>query len=121
MDLFQKLLFVFMFGAVLGWLLEFAFRSLKSRRFINPGFLVGFALPIYGVGATILYLISSFEITFIDKSAVYFPFCFCGGDLSDDTYRVSHGYFLLKVYHTRLWDYTKMWETIRELFVLCFH
>lgn len=118
MDLFQKMLFVFMFGAVLGWLLEFAFRSLKSHRFINPGFLVGFALPIYGVGATILYLLSSFEITFIDKSAVYFPFLlFAVATLVMTLIELGTGIFFLNVYHTRLWDYTKMWGNYKG--VIC--
>jgi uncharacterized membrane protein len=41
----------FLAYSFLGWLLEGTFRCLMERRFVNPGFLTGPFVPIYGVGA----------------------------------------------------------------------
>lgn len=42
----------------MGWLLEVAYRSIKQRRFVNAGFLQGPFLPLYGIGATGVLLLS---------------------------------------------------------------
>ncbi len=47
-------LFLFTFFSIIGWVLEVIFRSLNARAFVNPGFLRGPYLPIYGIGALIL-------------------------------------------------------------------
>ena len=53
--LFQ-LLFLFMVGAVGGWVIELFFRRFFSmKKWINPGFLNGPYLPMYGVGTLLLY------------------------------------------------------------------
>jgi uncharacterized membrane protein len=41
----------FLAYSLLGWLLEGTLRCLMERRFVNPGFLSGPFVPIYGVGA----------------------------------------------------------------------
>lgn len=50
------LLFVFLFfiGSMLGWVLELFFRRWYHKKWINPGFLVGPYLPIYGMGLSLL-------------------------------------------------------------------
>jgi len=48
------LVFSFSCFAILGWMLEVAYRSSFSRRFINPGLLKGPYLILYGAGALIL-------------------------------------------------------------------
>ncbi|MFR2966298.1 MAG: putative ABC transporter permease [Anaerovoracaceae bacterium] len=53
--------FLFAMGSLLGWCLEVVYRRFspanKSRRWINPGFMTGPYLPIYGFGLIALYLI----------------------------------------------------------------
>lgn len=53
------LLFVFLFfiGSIIGWVLELIFRRAYHKKWINPGFLVGPYLPIYGFGLSLLTLI----------------------------------------------------------------
>ena len=56
------LAFLFAIGSLLGWCLEVVYRRFspnnKSRRWINPGFLIGPYLPLYGFGLTALYLLA---------------------------------------------------------------
>ncbi|MCR4991342.1 MAG: putative ABC transporter permease [Lachnospiraceae bacterium] len=59
------LIFLFGFGSSLGWLIELLFRRFIStnnpqKKWINPGFLVGPCLPIYGVGLIVLFTMSLF-------------------------------------------------------------
>ena len=61
MNTFLKLAFLFYIGSSLGWVLELFFRRFISgnnpeRKWINPGFMVGPYVPLYGTGLCILYL-----------------------------------------------------------------
>ncbi|MEA3471057.1 MAG: phosphohydrolase, partial [Thermodesulfobacteriota bacterium] len=47
----SEYLFLFVFFSIIGWVLEAVFRSFHAKTFINPGFLKGPYLPIYGMGA----------------------------------------------------------------------
>ncbi|MFR0902420.1 MAG: putative ABC transporter permease [Anaerovoracaceae bacterium] len=59
--------FLFAMGSLLGWCLEVVYRRFspanKSRRWINPGFMTGPYLPIYGFGLIALYLMAGLEET----------------------------------------------------------
>jgi len=46
--------FSFSFFSILGWMLEVSYRSVRDKRFVNPGLLRGPYLPLYGTGALIL-------------------------------------------------------------------
>jgi uncharacterized protein len=48
------ILFSFCFFSILGWILEVSYRSVRDKRFVNPGLLRGPYLPLYGTGALIL-------------------------------------------------------------------
>ena len=53
--MFFILAFLFMFGSVAGWVLELFFRRIFSmKKWINPGFLNGPYLPMYGFGTVIV-------------------------------------------------------------------
>ena len=55
MNLFLQ--FIFFVGCTLGWILELFFRRIVHGKWVNPGFLVGPYLPIYGFGLVILTVI----------------------------------------------------------------
>lgn len=56
-----KLIYLFMMGSVLGWFLELIYRRyFSSKKWINPGFLVGPYLPLYGTGLTLMFLLSNY-------------------------------------------------------------
>ena len=49
-------IYYFLFFSLLGWIIEALYRSAIDRRLINPGFLAGPYLPIYGFGGLIFGL-----------------------------------------------------------------
>ena len=48
MSLFLIIVFIFFLGSTFGYILEFFWRRLYHGKWVNPGFLVGPYLPIYG-------------------------------------------------------------------------
>lgn len=69
------ILFLFSMGSMIGWVIEFFFRRFFSpnnpnRKWINPGFLMGPWLPLYGTGLVILCSIASIRITALDDHPV---------------------------------------------------
>lgn len=59
MDLFLCLCVLFCVGSCTGWILELLFRRFVStHKWINPGFLTGPYLPIYGFGVCTLFILS---------------------------------------------------------------
>ena len=62
---FMILALLFASGSMLGWTLEVFYRRFKptnkERVWINPGFLNGPCLPLYGFGLTALYLMAMLE------------------------------------------------------------
>ncbi|MDR1095360.1 MAG: putative ABC transporter permease [Spirochaetaceae bacterium] len=64
----EKLLYYFLYFCLmsfLGWIIETVYRSVREKRWVNPGFLFGPFLPIYGFGAVI--------ITFINRELEVIP------------------------------------------------
>lgn len=49
-----NILFSFSLFSIFGWVLEVTYRSVRDKRFVNPGLLRGPYLPLYGTGALIL-------------------------------------------------------------------
>lgn len=93
-------LFIFLVGAILGWLLEVVYRRYfgGARRWINPGFLSGPYLPLYGSGIVILYVVSELTIELWVKILIF--------AVVTTLIEYLTGLFFLKFYNTRLWDYS---------------
>lgn len=104
-----KYLFLFITGAFMGWVLEVVYRRYfgKARSWINPGFLSGPYLPLYGSGVCLLYIVSDLSIVFYIKVIL---FCIITTLIEYVT-----GLFFLKYYKTRLWDYTKLKFNVQGL------
>ena len=49
--------FSFFFFSISEWIIEVAYRSAKNNHLVNPGFLKGPYLPIYGFGGLLRYLL----------------------------------------------------------------
>lgn len=54
MSLFLIFVFIFYCGSSLGWIIELFFRRFAHGKWVNPGFLVGPYLPIYGLGLAMM-------------------------------------------------------------------
>lgn len=62
MNLFLTLAFLFCIGSIVGWGIEVVFRRFFSaHHWVNPGFLVGPYLPLYGCSLCVLYLLAGLE------------------------------------------------------------
>lgn len=99
-----RLLFLFAFGSVCGWLIEVVYRSVISRKqLVNPGLLAGPWLPLYGFCAILLYFIS------LPRLPAGLQLVFFG--LSTTLIELLAGYLLEQLFKLRLWDYsTRRWN-----------
>lgn len=104
-----KFMLIFMMGTFMGWVLEIFWRRFfgLARRWINPGFLNGPWLPLYGFGSVALYFICSIPITFYWKIGIFF--------IGLTVLEYIAGLFFLKFYNIRLWDYRESWANIKGL------
>ena len=108
-----KVLYIFSMCATMGWILEFFFRSTVHKKIINPGFLTGMALPIYGFGGVLLYLLSNCCLSYHGIIKVLIIFISTG--LGMTILEFISGYIFLKVFKVKLWDYSKMKNNIMGL------
>lgn len=54
---------LFVIGSLVGWVIELFFRRFVSqKKWMNPGFLTGPYLPIYGFGVVVLYAVSNLPL-----------------------------------------------------------
>lgn len=103
--IFFKYLFIFCMFSVVGWILEFLYRSYKTKKIVNPGFMTGCVVPLYGFGAVILNLLCNLFISVESEFKVVTIFILSIIILSSLEYIT--GYVLLKFLNLRLWDYSK--------------
>jgi len=92
------LVFIFAFGSVIGWVLEFFWRFVQEKKIPHFGFCYGPYLPIYGIGTMLLYIISLTQIPLWSKF-ILFPVACTGLEL-------VVGLFFLKL-DKKLWDYSE--------------
>ncbi len=65
MKTFITLCLLFIVGGSCGWAIELFFRRFVHKKWVNPGFLAGPCLPLYGTGVVFLYIICSLDYSFI--------------------------------------------------------
>ena len=94
-----ELITYFVIYSFLGWVMESIFRSICEKKIINTGFLRGPFCPIYGIGATIMFL---FLDTFANQPILLFFISIV--ILTAWEYVV--GVFLEKAFQTKYWDYS---------------
>lgn len=107
MNFFLTLCFLFALGSSFGWILELFFRRLfTAKKWINPGFLVGPCLPLYGFGLCTLYLLSSIKFSFLENGVLQavFRILIIGLALTAIEY-VAGKIFILGM-KVKLWDYS---------------
>jgi len=111
------LAFLFSVGSLLGWVLELFYRRYFSQhKWVNPGFLSGPCLPIYGCGLVVLYLIAScgekirIADPYVQKIVLFAIMAVCMTVIEFIAGWISVHYF-----RVRLWDYSDMWGNIAGL------
>lgn len=97
--LFQHFLYFVLYSA-LGWVMEVTYRSVNERKFVNAGFLHGPFLPIYGIGATCVFLLG----TPLREHGLVWEFFAYGVVLTAIEYAV--GASCERAFGLRMWDYS---------------
>lgn len=93
-------LYLFMIGALAGWILEVVWRRVMSARsWVNPGFLDGPYLPLYGFAVVLLYLLSSLDLPLWARLPLYLG--------TTTALELLVGEILLNYYQVRLWNYSE--------------
>lgn len=95
------LILYFSLYAFLGWCTETVFAAIKSKRFINRGFLHGPFCPMYGFASVIIILLSKHVGT---GYVNLFVICFFGASIIE----YFTGYMLEKIFNAKWWDYSGM-------------
>ena len=121
MSRFLVLAYLFSIGSMGGWVLELLFRRFISgnnpeRKWINPGFLTGPYVPLYGSGLCILFLLASLE-QFLPAEHLLLGrvllFLVMAAAMTLIEYLA--GIFLLRYAHLRLWDYSSLKGNVNGL------
>ena len=114
MNFFLKLAFLFCIGSLLGWCIEVLFRRFFSaKKWINPGFLVGPYLPLYGFSLCTIYLLAMLEefipISFpvLRKLVLFAVMALCVTAIEYVT-----GLIFIKRLKIKLWDYSDCWGNV---------
>lgn len=113
MKTFFTLSFLFLFGSVLGWIIELLFKrffllSNTKGKWINPGFLRGPYLPIYGFSLCILYYLSKIQLLFIPNLVFRHLALFLLMAIVITIMEYIAGIIFVKGMKVKLWDYSNL-------------
>ncbi len=92
-------LFIFYTYCFLGWCFESAYVSLKSKKWINRGFMRGPFLPLYGSGATMMLVVS---MPFADNIVL----TYLAGCVGATALEYITGVTMEALFKVRYWDYS---------------
>lgn len=115
MSLFLTLAFLFFIGAVAGWILELLFRRVRHGKWINPGFLKGPYLPIYGLGVVIMFLICRVDFSWIQIVALQHIVRILFMGIAMTLIEYIGGIIFIKGMKIKLWDYSGQWGNIQGI------
>ncbi len=107
--------FLFFIGCIAGWCLEVLFRRFFSaKKWINPGFLTGPWLPLYGFGVVVLFFLSILPIhtgmVWLDAVIIILIM-----GISMTVIEYIAGLIFIKGMGIKLWDYSKQWGNIQGI------
>ena len=114
-DAFLVAAFLFFIGSCLGWCIEVVFRRcFTAKKWINPGFLTGPYLPLYGFGVVGLFAISVLPIdTGMPWLNAVIIILIMGAAMTLIEYIA--GLIFIKGMKIKLWDYTDRWGNIQGI------
>ncbi len=122
MNDFLILAFLFSMGSIIGWGIEVLFRRFFSaKKWINPGFLTGPCLPLYGFSLCILYIMSRLEGTlpiqtdWLRKTVLFLIMSLC-----ITLVEYIAGLIFIKQMKIKLWDYSNEWGNIDGIICMKF-
>lgn len=112
--------FLFFVGSLFGWIIEVLFRRFFSKnnpnkKWINPGFLVGPYIPLYGFSLVILFIFSFIPVGFIHNTMVQKLILFAIMALAITIMEYLAGIVFIKGMNIKLWDYSNEWGNIKGI------
>ena len=116
MQIFAVVVTLFVIGSLVGWLIELFFRRFVSqKKWMNPGFLTGPYLPIYGFGVLGMYGLSELFLSLdlenqfsVPVWASYIIQVLAIGIILI-TIEFLAGLIFIKGLGLKLWDYSNRW------------
>lgn len=117
MNLFLVLTFLFFSGSIIGWGIELIWRRFFSknnpeRKWINPGFLIGPYLPLYGFSLIILFSLSYIDVSFVKNEYLQKIVLFIFMALMITIFEFIAGLIFIKGMKIKLWDYSSCFGNI---------
>lgn len=98
MEKMSQIILLFFIYSFIGWLWETVYCSLKAKKFVYRGFLVGPYCPIYGFGVlSVLYFVEPFENNLL--------VLYIGSAVLVTILEYVTSYGLEKLFHASWWDY----------------
>ena len=107
MEKILRLLAVFVMGGLAGWICELFYRRLAHGKWINPGFLTGPFLPLYGTGVLLLYVLCETNISFIPDPVWQKVTMILIITVAMTVIEYITGIIFTKKFRVWLWDYSK--------------
>ena len=116
-DYFLIACFLFFVGSMLGWCIEVLFRRIfTAKKWINPGFLTGPYLPLYGFGVALLFFISLIPVdtgmAWLDAAIIILVM-----GVAMTLIEYIAGLIFIKGMGIKLWDYSNRWGNVQG--VIC--
>ena len=120
MEFFLVLTFLFFIGSLIGWSLEVFWRSFFSknnpdRKWINPGFLTGPYLPLYGLSLCVLFTLSFINVSFVKEIFIQKVLLFVLMAMCITLMEYVAGIIFIKGMKIKLWDYSNCWGNIKGI------
>lgn len=121
MNILLIIAFLFCIGSIIGWGMEVLFRHFVMlhngyHSWINPGFLTGPYLPLYGFGLSILYLLASLERFSTPENSLLNKLClFLIMAIGMTVIEYIAGIIFIKGMKVKLWDYSGMKGNIQGI------
>lgn len=114
-DVLLVIFFLFFVGSTIGWCIEVVFRRLfTAKKWINPGFLTGPYLPLYGFGVAGLFGISRIPLNtgmaWLDAVLIILIM-----GVAMTLIEYIAGLIFIKGMKIKLWDYSKRWGNIQGI------
>lgn len=110
---------LFVIGSVAGFIIELFYRRFVSqKRWVNPGFMVGPYIPLYGFGVILLFAISNFgiaETNLPDWAKTLIILAIIGVMMT--LIELVAGLIFIRGMHIKLWDYSNRWGNFKG--VIC--
>ena len=115
MDPLFEYLFLYCVCATAGWCIEVVYRGIRHRKVVNPGFLTGCCLPLYGIGGSILYLLSGLKLRALPNEFLRVAVILLMAVAVMTLIELVGGAIAVKIFHIRLWDYSNEWMNFKGL------